>query len=71
MYDHDLRLWYRDLFLHSARRRAAAETRARAAKGLEGPQPRSALSPVNHEFEVLNDHECETARHGKERIFLF
>jgi hypothetical protein len=63
MYDHDLRLWYRDLFLHSARRRAAAEARAHAARSWVGPLPKAELAPMGPELEVLSDHERATATH--------
>lgn len=41
MYDHDLRHWYRDLFLQSARRRAASEARSSAAMARERPLPKA------------------------------
>jgi hypothetical protein len=63
MYDHDLRLWYRDLFLHSDRRRAAAEARAKARAAWERPLPKAGLSAIGPEFEVLSDHERPQATH--------
>jgi hypothetical protein len=63
MYDHDLRLWYRDLFLRTARRRAAAEARAKAATTWERPLPKTGLAAVGPEFEVLSNHERPQATH--------
>jgi hypothetical protein len=63
MYDHDLRLWYRDLFLHSARRRATTEARARASVNWERPLPKADRVAVGHEFEVSGDHERATTTH--------
>jgi hypothetical protein len=63
MYDHDLRLWYRDLFLHSARRRATAEARACAAVNWERPLPKANPAALGPEFEVLSDHERPQANH--------
>jgi hypothetical protein len=63
MYDHDLRLWYRDLFLHSARRRAVAEARARASMNWERPLPKAERAAVGHEFEVARDHERAATPH--------
>ena len=42
MYDHDLRTWYRDLFLLSARRRAA-RLLGRVAKGAQPDHDRGDL----------------------------
>jgi hypothetical protein len=63
MYDHDLRLWYRDLFLPSARRRATAKARARAAANWERPLPKADPAAIGPDFEVLSDHERSQATH--------
>lgn len=63
MYDHDLRLWYRDLFLQSARRRAAAEARSSAAMARERPLPKADTAALGPASEVLTVHECPQATH--------
>jgi hypothetical protein len=62
MYDHDLRLWYRDLFLHSSRRRAA-EARTRAAVNWERPLPKADPAAAGPEFDLPGDHERQPATH--------
>jgi hypothetical protein len=63
MYDHDLRTWYRDLFLHSARRRAAAEAKACAARTWDWTLPEADTLPAGGEIDVLRNHERPQARY--------
>jgi hypothetical protein len=63
MYDHDLRLWYRDLFLPSACRRATAKARARAAVNWERPLPKADPAAIASAFEMSRDHERPQATH--------
>jgi hypothetical protein len=57
MYDHDLRRWYRDLFLHSPRRQAAAKARANTAGPWGGAVPAAETAPPGHEPELLRNHD--------------
>jgi hypothetical protein len=57
MYDHDLRTWYRDLFLHSPRRKAAPQTRVGTVLAWGAPMPAADLAPLGHETEALKKHE--------------
>ena len=63
MYDHDLRLWYRDLFLQSTRRRTAAEARARASLAWERPLPKAETFAAGGDTETLRNHERPQASH--------
>ncbi len=56
MYDHDLRIWYRDLFLLSARRRAAAADQA-AARPWNWNATTVEMALEGHELKRLPNHE--------------
>lgn len=57
MYDHDLRTWYRDLFLLSARRRAATKRWTDATEVWTGHAAEAELAANWLEFQRLRNHE--------------
>jgi hypothetical protein len=57
MYDHDLRIWYRDLFLLSARRRVAAADQAGTARPWNGHAVTTEMALDGHELQRLPSHE--------------
>ena len=63
MYDHDLRLWYRDLFLHTSRRRPVSGAKARIPRSWDGHVLEADLAAAGHELDQLRNHEQEQSTH--------